>query len=142
MNLARIDNGTVAEIIPPFMLEDGTPQPAEERFPPALVAMLVAVPEGLDVQQGWTYDGKKFAAPEPVEDVPVVPHSVTKRQATLALYDAGKYDAVMHALSQDQRANLEWMSSATVERSSPLVLQLGEGLGLDLDALFIHAATL
>lgn len=102
----------------------------------------VELPEGVGI--GWSYVDGKFVAPVVAKEPEVVhvPASITKRQAALALYDAGKYDAVMYALGQDPRANIEWMSAANIERQSPLVLQLGEALGLDLDTLFIHAATL
>lgn len=77
----------------------------------------------------------------------MVPHSVTMGQARLALFDLGKLNDVLFILNslpepQKQRALIEWEYRPTVDRDSALVLQLGQALNLDLDALFIAAEAL
>ncbi len=88
--------------------------------------------------------------PEPADPiVPVVPQSVTPRQARLALLQIGKLDAVSAALAaipdpaQRTAAQIEWEYAAVIERNSPLVTSLAAGLGLtaaDIDALFEAAS--
>ena len=84
---------------------------------------------------------KPYIAPPPV-----VPASLTMRQARLALLDAGLLDAVQAGVSaMPQSAQIEWEFAATVDRASPLVSTLSAALGLDdaaLDALFVSGATL
>jgi len=82
--------------------------------------------------------------------VPVVPRSVTMRQARLALLAAGKLGAVDAAIAslpspQKEAAQIEWEFSSVVERDRPLVQTLGPALGLsesELDQLFITAVAL
>lgn len=86
-------------------------------------------------------DGEWTIPPQPV------PQSVTMRQARLALFDIGKLDGVPAAIAQmpspnKERAMIEWEYGTTIERSSALVLSLGQALDLDLDQLFIAAAKL
>ena len=72
------------------------------------------------------------------------------RQARLALLGAGKLalvDAAIDSLDSPERetARIEWDYSSSVVRSRPLVVMLGQALGLDeeaLDQLFITAAEL
>ncbi len=88
-----------------------------------------------------------YVPPPPPE--PVVPQSVTMRQARLALLQIGKLDAVSAALAaipdpaQRTAAQIEWEYAAVIERNSPLVTSLAAGLGLtaaDIDALFEAAS--
>lgn len=106
--------------------------PIAERFTAEFVAAL------------RVYDPEAEPNPPELEPSPEPPAppvlQVSKRQAALALYDAGKWQAVQAALAQDPRAQLEWETSAVVDRDSPLVQALGASLGLDLDALFAAAA--
>ncbi|MDA8444767.1 hypothetical protein [Paracidovorax valerianellae] len=79
--------------------------------------------------------------PEPV------PQEVSMGQARLALNDIGKTQAVEAAIAslpepEQTRARIEWEWRPTVRRDSPLVAMLAIALDLDLDALFIRAATL
>jgi hypothetical protein len=61
MNYARVVNGLVVELFtPPDEI------PIEDCFHPEIAAQFVPVPDGLAVEQGWTYDGTAFAAPVPV----------------------------------------------------------------------------
>ena len=101
-----------------------------------------------DEAAGDLWDGGTFIKPPPLP--PVVPQSVTMRQARLALLAAGKLAAVNSAIAamaspQKEAAQIEWEYSQTVERDRPFVLTLGAALGLDdaqLDALFVAAAAL
>jgi hypothetical protein len=68
---ARVLDGAVWEIIPPFANDEGEYVPVEERYVPELVAEMVEI-TGLDPMpdQNWTYDGKKFAPPVPYKPSP------------------------------------------------------------------------
>lgn len=81
---------------------------------------------------------------------PLVPQSVTMRQARLALHAHGLLASVqpaINALSEPARskAQIEWDYSNGLERQNPFVATLGTALGLDaaaLDALFVEASQL
>jgi len=97
---------------------------------------------------GWLYDGAAFTAPAPPP--PVIPQSVTMRQARLALHASGLLASVqpaINALPEPQRtqAQIEWEYSNALERGNPFVATLGAALGLNaaaLDALFFQASQL
>lgn len=97
---------------------------------------------------GWTWDGESFAPP--AEPGPVVPASVTMRQARLALLGAGLLGSVQTAIDglpspQREAAQIEWDYSNELQRDNPFVALLAPALGLtseQLDALFITAAGL
>ena len=105
-------------------------------------------PCGNDVQAGWLDDGATFTAPPPAP--PVIPQSVTMRQARLALMGAGKLATVNAAIAgmagvQGEAARIEWEFSSEVKRGQPLVVSMGQVLGLNaeqLDALFTTASGL
>lgn len=94
-------------------------------------------------------DGIELAPPAPPAPV-AVPAQVTMRQARLALLGAGKLslvDAAIDSLPSPEKetARIEWDYSSSVVRGRPLVVMLGQALGLDeeaLDQLFITAAGL
>lgn len=78
-----------------------------------------------------------------------VPSSITMRQARLALLGAGllgTVQAALEALPEGPReaALIEWEYAATVDRDSPLLQQVVDagGLDLDLDELFTVGSTL
>ena len=89
------------------------------------------------------------AQPQPPAPPPV-PEAVTMRQARLALFGAGKLATVNEAIAampgvQGEAARIEWEFSSEVRRTQPLVMAMGQVLGMtdvQLDALFIAAATL
>ena len=83
--------------------------------------------------------------------MPVIPQTVTRRQARQALLLAGLLDNVPAAIRQipdptaRRLAQIEWEDSLEFVRSRPLVVQIGAALGLDgaaLDQLFVTAAAL
>lgn len=85
----------------------------------------------------------------PPPDQPVATTKVvTMKQAQLALFAAGKLDAVNAAIAalpspDKELAQIEWDKAATVQRDSDLVSLLGQAVGLsdaDIDALFAAAA--
>lgn len=85
----------------------------------------------------------------PVVPAPTpVPQKVTRRQGRQALLLAGKLDQVPLAIAaiedetERRLAQIEWEDAQEYERQRPLVVLMGAALGLDLDALFIQAATL
>ena len=80
----------------------------------------------------------------------IVPTSITRRQARLALLHAGKLSAVESAIAtiadptHQMAAQIEY-ENATWERGNPWIEQLGVQIGLtpaDIDQLFITAANL
>ena len=86
-----------------------------------------------------------------VEDIPpLVPESVSMRQARLALLAAGLLDTVDAAIAAmegaaGQAARIAWEYATEISRANPLFAALTAQLGLTaehLDALFITAATL
>lgn len=89
---------------------------------------------------------RPVVVPQPVP----IPQSVTMRQASLALFQAGylaRIQTSIDELPEPERslANIEWNKSGVVERNQHLVLTLGQSLGLsdaELDDLFTLAATL
>jgi len=102
---------------------------------------------GQPVAIGWVFDGVEFSAPP---SPPVIPQSVTMRQARLALLNHGLLANVAPAIAAlsepaKTRAQIEWEYSNALERDNPFIATLGVALGLDasvIDALFIEAATL
>lgn len=81
---------------------------------------------------------------------PIVPQSVTMRQAQRALLAAGKLDAVNAAIAAipgdaGRAARIDWEKSSSVDRNWPLVASVGAALGMtdgEIDDLFRLAATL
>ena len=114
---------------------------------PSLPADIIEVPDEI-----WrALMGKQIEADEngqPREAVlvvlPVVPSSVTMRQARLALLHADRLGMVEMAIAgmespQREAAQIEWEFAATVDRASPLLAMLTSALGMtdeELDQLF------
>jgi len=110
-------------------------------------AQFVTAPPDFDIERLGEYtvtDGT------PTLPLPGIPQSVTMRQARLALLEAGLLASVETAIAtlpspQKEAAAIEWEYAQEVQRSSGLVPQMAAALGMtdaDLDALFVHAATL
>lgn len=80
---AYIVDGLVYQLIPPVAWDidvfsddgqvlhhAGDEVALSDRYTPEFVNQCVEVPDGLDVQQQWTYDGSVFAAPVPYAPLP------------------------------------------------------------------------
>jgi hypothetical protein len=103
----------------------------------------------------WPQDAR-LATQEEIEAIlnpivsPLVPQSVTMRQARLALLGDGLLDDVNAAINtlpspQKEAAQVEWEYAQDVQRNQPLVLMLLPALGLtdeEADQLFIKAEKL
>lgn len=97
-----------------------------------------------DVVCGYLYDGETFTAPAPLPEP--VPDSVSMRQARLALSRNGLLTDAEAAISAaGDEAQIEWEYATSLRRDHPLVVSLGQTLGLDeaaKDALFFQAAAI
>jgi hypothetical protein len=96
---------------------------------------------------GWHWDGTSAVDPNaPVLSGPVVPQSVSPRQARLALVQVGLYPQVQQAIAAaDQATQVWWEFASTIDRQNPLLLTMATQLGLDaarLDGLFTLASQL
>ena len=92
----------------------------------------------------WTYVDGKFSAP--VVPVPVIPTTVSMRQARLALLQVDILDEVNTAIAAGTEADkITWEYATEVNRSDALVTNMAAALNLteqDLDNLFTLASTL
>lgn len=77
---------------------------------------------------------------------PVIPQSITMRQARLALLGAGLLDTVNAGMAgMSQAAQIEWEFASEVQRSNPLIGAMAAALGMtdaQLDDLFTLGSTL
>ena len=77
---------------------------------------------------------------------PVIPQSITIRQARLALLGAGLLDTVNAGMAgMGQSAQIEWEFASEVQRSNPLIGAMAAALGMtdaQLDDLFTLGSTL
>jgi len=135
---ALINAGTVVNVVE-----------ADAAWAQAQPLQAVLLEQGSDVGPRWTYAGGNFSAP--ADPAPVVPESITRRQARQVLVLNGislaTVDAVIGALPEPTRtiAQIFWVDSNDFERHNPMLLQLAPMLGLtsqQLDLLFRQAATL
>lgn len=82
--------------------------------------------------------------------LPVVPQSVTMRQARLAMLQAGILDKVEELIAampgdEGRAARIDWEYALEVRRDWPLIAALGSQLGLSeqqIDDLFMAAASI
>jgi hypothetical protein len=124
--------------------------PHEEHVDRMLVIDEEQAANWLSYRANEARDGLELVPMPSTDPAPVVPQQVTMRQARLALLGAGKLamvDAAIDSLDSPEKetARIEWDYSSSVVRSRPLVVLLGQALGLDedaLDQLFITAAGL
>lgn len=95
-------------------------------------------------QTDWTYVNGQFV--EPVPPAPVIPTTVSMRQARLALLQSNLLDTVNAAINQGGEADkITWEYATEVNRSDALVLNMAIALNLsetDLDNLFTLASSL
>ena len=63
------------------------------------------------------------------------PDRITKYQATKWLRDAGLYETVMQMLETDQDAKDRWTLSPVLLRNDPIVIAMGQMLGLTTQQL-------
>lgn len=87
--------------------------------------------------------------PEPADPaLPTIPQEVTRFQALAALHLAGlleQVEAIMADQATDMLTVLAWKNTQEFKRTSPMVLNMVQALGLSdeqLDNLFITASTI
>lgn len=94
-----------------------------------------------DMAEEWLDDGHPDLAPQPV-----IPSTVTMRQARLALLQSGLLSQVNSAVAAaDEATKITWDYSSEVHRNHPFVAALAAALNLteaQLDGLFTLAASL
>lgn len=97
----------------------------------------------------WVAEGNaaELTAPvDPTPPAPLVPNSITMRQARLALLNAGLLASVNAGIgAMPEAVQIEWEYAATVDRASPLVATLASALSLSsaaLDLLFVQGGEL
>lgn len=74
-----------------------------------------------------------------------VPQVITMRQARLQLLEVGLLDDVEALISQDRKWQIEWEYATEVERISPLIESVKEGMSLtdeQIDNMFLEASKL
>lgn len=141
-------------------LEDGSldgcylQEPAEEHLQRMIEIDETQAQAWVALRANAARDGVEMTPSEPI---PVrVPSKVTRRQARQALLLAGLLDDIPVAIAalddgtpegnQTMRlAQIEWEDSLEFERARPLVVEIGQAIGLNseqLDALFVTAAGL
>jgi PAS domain-containing protein len=94
-----------------------------------------------DLRPVWKNTFAKTAEPE-------VPEEVTMRQAKIVLSRAGRFaqaNAALESMSgqQGEEARIEWQYATVLRRDHPLVIGIGQALGMDdttIDTLFREAA--
>ena len=77
--------------------------------------------------------------PEPV------PFSITQRQARLIMLERGILDTVENTLKTVPEKYIEWSYASSIERTSPLIIEMADNLGLSaevVDGMFISASKL
>lgn len=114
---------------------------------PAAAVLAVTQPDGTI----HVYMPGDELPPQPeASTAPVVPQTVSMRQARLALLSAGELagvDAAIAAMPEPNRsvAKIAWEYSTEVQRTDALVTGIAAGLGMSeqqIDDLFIAAAQL
>jgi len=94
---------------------------------------------------GGVYTPPQRPSAPPISQ-PLVPQSVTPRQARLALLGAGLLDKVTAAVTAIGGPTLiTWEYASAFDRQDPLILQLGSSLNMtpaQIDQLFVTASTL
>lgn len=114
---------------------------ADAEFDPG--AGLLMIPAQGAVSPGWTWDGNRFAAPEPEQSVP---EKVTDLQFRLALSMLGLRDAA-EKIVEDGSPDIRdyWDRAVAIHRGHPFVVQAARALKkseAEIDDLFRLAAGL
>lgn len=111
-------------------------------YPNTTVGSTAALDAVANDQTRLWYDGDTIRIVE--AQAPIVPNEVTRAQAKVALLRAGKLVATQTAVASiGGEAQIWWDEAITFKRTNPLVVALGQILGMtpsQLDALFIEAA--
>ena len=138
MNYARSENGVVVHVlrVDPSTVW-GADRAKEYRVAPS------------EVKEGWLDNGEDYSPPP--EKPLAIPEAVEAWQAKKALIASGHYtlvESAINALGDDPESlsvKVDWASAKTFRRDWPALVALSTQLKMDsgdLDALFVHAATL
>jgi hypothetical protein len=80
-----------------------------------------------------------------IQQIPTPPKCITKRQATLMLFDTGLLGAIESFLTQNERAFIEWQAATEVCRDNPLIDMVKLSMNMtdeQIDQLFITGSIL
>lgn len=94
---------------------------------------------------GWE---EQLVWPIPSNSGPVIPASITQRQARIAMLDAGILDDVETAIAsmtgvEGKKAQIAWEWASEIRRDDPLLISIAGCLGLNseqIDQLFLEAS--
>lgn len=92
------------------------------------------------------WQGGSWAYVPPMSGPPIVPSSVTRAQAMVALYEAGLLATVEAAVAAHpyEVVRIWWANALQIERGNAYLAGVAEELGLteaQIDALFVAAST-
>lgn len=126
-------------------------QVENESFPVAEPLFWADVDDDVQPHTHEWRNGAAVPIPEPEPEQPVVPESVTQRQARLALLQMGKLNEAEAALQAIEDAVLrkaaliEWEYADIIRRDHPLIAQIATALEIteqEIDELFLLAGSI
>lgn len=96
----------------------------------------------------WNEDSKSWVEDKELKkeyEKSLIPRTITLRQTRLYLLSINLLDDLENIISQNRAYQIEWEYANQIERESPLVVILGQALGLSeerIDEMFIEASKL
>lgn len=124
---------------------------AEDGF--VLDGYMLIPDDNADISIGAKFENGQWIFPQinqdsQLESIPSVPKRITRRQARLALLEAGLLDVVEQIMADPETpraARITYEDAAEWHRDDPLIVTFAKQLDLSdeqIDALFVRASTL